>query len=169
MELRSGPLDMDGLSGSAERTPVGSRRSGAALLGLLVASNFVPWAELLTTWTAAEDLATRAEIVGGLGSCLLGAAAVFAAWLFGRRGQAAAPPRVLRPRRAGLRLAILAILVNLGLAAALVAGGRNPRLSAATLGGLFFAIWYFGVLPAQLAAAFFQGRASDRTSSVAAP
>lgn len=144
-----------------EQRAIRSSRTGAAVLALVVASNFVPWLELLAGGMG--DLATPAPMIGGIGSCLIAAGGVFAAWLIGRRRRAAAPARILRPRRAALQLAILAVSVNLGLAGTLLALGRDPRLSAVSQALVFCAIWYFGVLPAELAAAFFQGRASDRT------
>jgi hypothetical protein len=135
------------------------RRTGVVFLGLVVATNFIPWMQL-TESGLDTAFASPAESALVIAICFLAIAGLFTAWMLGRRLPPGRGPRVRRPRDAGLMLAILAAVTNLGLAAILwerISRGAAPLSHEMRW---FVPVWCLFVLPAQIAAAFFKGRAS---------
>ena len=140
--------------------PLFAQRTGLIFLVLVVATNFIPWMELLAGETATAEFAVPAEFFVAFGACLLAPVAVFGAWLSGRRTLVPANPRVARPRLLGLRLAILSAMLNLALATVIMAIGVNWPIGPIGEMELFGAVWFLLVLPTQVLAGFCKGRAS---------
>jgi len=137
------------------------RRTGVAFLALTLATNFLPWMELLTGATAAEDLISPKDFFIPVGICLLAAILVFAAWLSGRRRPIPEKPRLRRPRIVALRLQILAALLNFGSTAWIMTRGANLLTVPARELVVLAAAWLLFVLSLEIAAAFIQGRVSQ--------
>lgn len=135
------------------------RRTGVVFLGLIVATNFIPWMQL-TEGGSDTSLASTTESAFVLATCLLAAAGVVTSWLLGRRLPEGWGPRVRRPRDTGLLLVILVAAANLALAAVL--RGRVARAAVPFSHELrwFGPVWFLLVVPAQFAAAYCKGRAS---------
>ncbi len=137
------------------------RRTGIAFVSLALATNVVPWMELLTGESAAENLISPRDFFIPVGLCVLAAILVFAAWMSGRRRPIPAKPRVARPRILALRLHILAVVLNLGFAAwIMIRGAKLLAVSGGEL-GVLAAAWVLLVLSLQIVAAFIQGRVSQ--------
>jgi hypothetical protein len=144
--------------GAASVTRMETRRTGLAFLSLIVATNFVPWMQLAEASIDSSQPPSPAESSLVIASCLLAAGLVTAAWLCGRRLPVTPGRSALDPRDAGLLLAVLAALANLALAAIL-----HRRAGGSSFGGelkWFGPVWYGVVLPTEIGAAFFKGRAS---------
>lgn len=136
------------------------RRTGVAFLSLVLATNFVPWIQLAERATDATRALSAAESALVTASCLFATGLVISAWLLGRRLPEGRGPRVPRLRDAGLALAVLAVGLNLTLAAVIhwrTAGGTASFHDEMKWFGF---IWCALVLPAQAAAGFCKGRAS---------
>lgn len=138
------------------------RRTGLVLLALAVVSNFLPWMELAIGQTVTFEAVGLRELAPGLGMCMLAALLVAAAWIVGRRRPVPVEPRLLDPRRAGLRATLGAYAVNALLTAVILF--LRTRETGGPLGefGLFAFLWCLVALPVQVVAAFALGRASVR-------
>ena len=136
------------------------RRTGLVLLALVVVSNFLPWMELAIGQTVTFEAVGLRELAPGLGMCILAALLVAAAWLVGRRRPVPVEPRLVDPRRAGLRATLGACAVNALLTAVILF--LRTRETGGPLGefGLFAFLWVLVALPVQIVAAFALGRAS---------
>ena len=135
-----------------------TRRTGLVFLCLIVATNFVPWMQLVEAGIDSTLTLSAAESSLALASCLLSTALVIGAWLLGRR-LAVGPGRLTaKARDAGLALALLAAGGNLALAA--IVSGRPAGSSFAGALKWFGPAWFGLILPTGLIAAFFKGRAS---------
>lgn len=150
------------------------RRTGLALLALGVASNFMPWMELVTGLTTTEESVGPREWGLELGMIVLAAVLACAAWLFGRRGPVSESTRLTDPRRTGLRATLVLCAVN-GLLTAVIVF-LTTREVGGPLGefGTFAFLWCLVSLPVQVVAAFALGRASThsrgrRNAAAAAP
>ena len=133
------------------------RRTGAALLALVAATNVVPWMELLLGGTATAELRAPSEMRVALGTCLLAVLLLLVAWFSGRRGRLPESPRISRPRTIGTRLAAIAAGANVALAGAIMLLARHRYGLAAEL-PLFAGVWYLLILPVEIIAAFALGR-----------
>lgn len=134
-----------------------TRRTGAVFLSLIVATNFVAWMQLVERGIDSAMSPSPAEGALAIASCFLAAGMVLGVWLLARRVPAEGA-QIARARDTGLLLALLAAAANLALAAVI-----HMRAPSASFGGIlkwFAVIWYGLILPTQLAAAFFKGRAS---------
>jgi hypothetical protein len=137
------------------------RRTGVAFLSLVMATNCVPWMELVTGRSATADLTGGPSgFIVAVVTCFLAALLVIVAWLSGRRRSVPPNPRIARPRDAGLVFAILASALNLALAGAIRWLGENESISFQAEFVLFAGTWYLLSLPLQLFAGFYKGRAS---------
>jgi hypothetical protein len=136
------------------------RRTGLVLLALAVVSNFLPWMELAIGQTLTFEAVGPRELAPGLGMCLLAALLDTAAWLVGRRRPMPAEPRLVDPRRAGLRATLASCAVNTLLTAVILF--LRTRETGGPVGefGLFAFLWCLVALPVQIVAAFALGRAS---------
>jgi hypothetical protein len=135
------------------------RRTGVVFLGLIVATNFIPWMQLAEGGTD-TSFASPAESALVIATCLLAAAGLVVAWLLGRRLPSGWGPRVARPRDAGLILAIVAAVANLVLAGVVrgrVSGAASPFSRELRWLG---PVWGLLVVPVEIAAAYCKGRAS---------
>ena len=135
------------------------RRTGAAFLSLVAATNVIPWMELLLGETATSELLAPSEIRIAVGTSLLALLLLLGAWLSGRYNEIPAKPWIGRPRRAGLQLSIAASAGNLVLAGIIRFIGSTRMYGFPAELALFAAVWYLLVLPAGVAAAFALGRA----------
>ena len=151
------------------RSPGAERRTGVAFLSLILATNFVPWIQLAERATDASRAPSPGESTLVIASCFLAAGLVIGSWLLGRRLPPGRGPQFASPRDAGLALAVLAVGLNLTLAA--IIHWRTTGVSVSLHDELkwFGAVWYALVLPAQIAAAFCKGRASMPMAEVAVP
>jgi hypothetical protein len=150
--------DRVAMGGETSVTRMETRRTGLAFLSLIVATNFVPWMELAEAGIDSSLPPSPAESSLVIASCLLAAGLLTAAWLCGRRLPVTPGWRSLDPRDAGLLLAVLSALANLALAAIL-----HRKAAGSSFGGglkWFGPVWYGLVLPTEIGAAFFKGRAS---------
>jgi len=143
-----------------EQRTLYARRTGAAVLGLLVATNLVPWLGLLAGEMAASDALALWELAVAFGAYVVSAALLLAAWLLGRLRGAAAGTRIARPRLLGLKLAILAGALNLLLAAVVLLLGPGASVDPGVRLRLFAVVWISLVLPVELLAAYCKGHAS---------
>jgi len=159
MEFRASSLEVAGLM--AEQRFY-TRRTGVVFLALVVATNFVPWMEILARKLEMAESSVRPEAALAFGTCLLAAPLVFAAWLFGRRSDG--PSRIARPRLLGLQFAILAAGLNLALTGLIALLPADPDVGFQLGFWTFTPIWFLLVLPIQVVAAFCKGRASTRLS-----
>jgi hypothetical protein len=132
------------------------RRTGVVFLGLIVATNFIPWMQLAEGGSDTSFASPR-ESALAIAICLLANAGLVVVWLLGRRLPQGWGPRIERPRDMGLILAILAAVANLVLAGVL--RGRAAAPFAQEL-RWFGPVWGLLVVPVQLAAAYCKGRAS---------
>ena len=139
------------------RSPGAERRTGVAFLSLILATNFVPWIQLAER---ATDSTTPGESVLVIASCFLAAGLVITAWLLGRRLPPGRGPHIASPRDAGLALAVLAVCLNLTLAAVIHWRTTGGSVSLHDELRWFGVVWYALALPAQMAAGFCKGRAS---------
>lgn len=140
---------------------VHTRRTGLALLSLLVATNTLPWMEFVSGRSrTAELVSSRSEFAVAIGTCALAALLVLGAWLSGRRLPVPATPRISRPRAVGLKLAVLCAAINIILAGLIRWQGARHVLSLQSELWLFSVVWYLLLMPTQVVAAFCQGRAS---------
>jgi hypothetical protein len=132
------------------------RRSGAAFLGLVSATNAILWLEPIARARIAGDLASSSEIRLGLLSCLLAVGLAVTAWVAGRRPRPGRPENP-RARRNGLQLAIVSAVSNLAFAGAILL--RAPFFTGpSSLLSLVAVVWYLLLLPLQVAAAYWSGR-----------
>jgi hypothetical protein len=137
------------------------RRTGIAVLGLLVATNSLPWMELVAGRSmTSEVVSARSEFGVAIGTCVLAALLVIGAWLSGRRLPVPAAPRLSRPRSVGLALAMLCAAINIALAGVIRLLAARGSLNLQAELWLFSVVWYLVVLPMQVIAAFCKGRAS---------
>jgi hypothetical protein len=135
------------------------RRTGAALLSLVAATNVLPWMELLLGQTATAELLTPAEIRIALGTCFLALFLLLGAWISGRRSPIPARPWIRRPRTAGLRFSIAAAAGNLAIASLFRWLGSRSLFGVPESLPIFAAVWYLLILPLQILAGFHLGRA----------
>ena len=151
------------------RSPGAERRTGVAFLGLVLATNFVPWIQLAERATDSAQPLAPMESSLVMASCFLAAGLVVSTWLLGRRLPPGRGPLVSSPRDAGLALALFAAGLNMTLAA--IIHWRTAGSSASFHGELtwFGVLWFVLVLPAQAAAGFFKGRASIPASDETPP
>jgi hypothetical protein len=134
------------------------RRTGAAFLSLVAATNVIPWMEALLGGTAGTEALAPSEIRIAVGTTFVSLVLLLGVWIYGRRTAIPVRPWIQRPRTAGLRLSIAAAAGNLALAGAVRwLEARNVQILSSAL-PLFAAIWYLVILPAQLVAAFSLGR-----------
>ena len=144
--------------GAALLSRMETRRTGVVFLSLIVATNFVPWMQLAQAGIDSSLPPSPAESSLVIASCLLAAGLVIATWLFGRRSPPNPDRRTIDARDAGLVLALLAAGANLTLAAVL-----HRRAAGSSFGAelkWFGIVWYGLVLPGEMGAAFYKGRAS---------
>src|SRR5262245_48024163 len=135
------------------------RRTGAAFLSLVAATNVLPWMELLLGETATFEPLAPSEIRAAIGTCVLALALLLGAWFSGRYRAIPETPWIGRPRRAGLQLSIAAAAANLLLAGVLrFLGGSSLYGMPASL-AIFCTAWYVVVLPTEVAAGLALGRA----------
>ena len=134
-----------------------TRRTGVAFLCLIVATNFVPWMQLSEAGFDVTRPPSASETSLVLAGCLLAVVLVIASWLIGRRVPADFG-QIARARDTGLLLALLSVGANLALATVL----RRTAFGRSFSGELkwFAPVWFGLVLPTELAAGFFKGRAS---------
>ena len=144
-----------------EKKPFLRRRTGIAFLSLALATNLIPWMELLTGESAAEDLISPGDFLLPVGLCLLAAILVFAAWMSGRHRAIPEKPRFARPRILALRLQIVSMILNLSFAAWIMTRGANLLAVSERELILLAVAWVLLALPLQIAAAFIQGRVSQ--------
>jgi hypothetical protein len=149
------------LSGAASLTKLETRRTGVLFLSLIVATNFVPWMQLAQVGIDSALPPSPAESSLVIASCLIAAALVTVTWLVGRRSPAIAGRRTVDARDAGLLLALLAAGANLALAALVHRRASTNTFSAELR--WFGIFWYGIILPTEMAAGFFKGRASIPT------
>jgi len=137
------------------------RRTGVAFLSLVMATNCLPWMELVTGRSITSELVSGPSEYGvPAATCFLAAVLVISAWLSGRRLPVPAQPRIRRPRDAGLVLAIVCAAINIALAGTLRWLGAHQALNLGTEIWMFALVWYLVVLPLQVVAGFCKGRAS---------
>lgn len=139
--------------------PQHERRTGAAFLSLVAATNVIPWMELLLGQTAAEEPLAPSEIRIAIGTCVLALVFLLCAWFFGRRNAATKNAWITEPRRAGLRFALAAAAGNLILAAAIRWLEVRRTLDVPRELPIFAGVWYLVILPIGLVAGFSLGRA----------
>lgn len=151
------------------RSAGAERRTGVAFLSLILATNFVPWIQLAERATYPVQAPSPGESTLVIASCFLAAGLVIASWLLGRRLPLDRGPRVANPRDAGLALAVLAVGLNLALAAIIHWRTTGASVSLRDELKWFGVVWYALVLPAQIAAAFCKGRASIPMLEVSLP
>jgi len=134
-----------------------TRRTGVAFLCLIVATNFVPWMQLSEAGFDVTRPPSASETSLVLLGCLLAVVLVIASWLIGRRVPADAG-QIAKARDTGLLLALLSVGANLALATVL----RRTAFGRSFSGELkwFAPVWFGLVLPTEIAAGFFKGRAS---------
>ncbi len=135
-----------------------TRRTGVIFLALVLATNFIPWMEILARKLEMAERSVQPEAALAFGICLLAAPLVFAAWLFGRRSDG--PSRIARPRLLGLQFAILAAGLNLALTGLIALLPADAEVGFQLGFWTFAPIWILLVLPIQVVAAFCKGRAS---------
>jgi hypothetical protein len=135
------------------------RRTGAAFLSLVAATNVLPWMELLLGQTAAAEPIAPSEIRIAVGTCVLALVFLLCAWFFGRRNPALENAWIREPRRAGLRFALAAAAGNLILAGAIRWLGVRRSLDIPRELPIFAGVWYLVILPIGLVASFSLGRA----------
>jgi hypothetical protein len=132
------------------------RRSGAAFLALVSATNVIVWLEPVARSRVAGDLASSSEIRLGLASCLLAVGVAITAWVLGRRPRAGRPENP-KARSNGLVLSILSALLNMAFAGAILL--RAPHFTGpSSLLSLVAIVWYVVLLPLQVVAAYWSGR-----------
>jgi hypothetical protein len=138
-------------------TKLETRRTGLAFLCLIVATNFMPWMQLAEAGIDSTLPPSPSESSLVVLSCLLAVALVIALWILGRR-LPAKPRLIAKARDTGLLLAVLTAGANLALAAIV----HRRAFGSSFTGELrwFGPVWFGLVLPTELAAAFFKGRAS---------
>ena len=137
------------------------RRTGVAFLSLVLATNCLPWMELVTGRSITSEVVSAPSEYGvPAATCFLAALLVIGAWLSGRRLPVPLNPRIPRPRDAGLVLAVVCAAINIALAGTLRWLGSRHALSLGTEIWLFAVVWYLVVLPTQVVAGFCKGRAS---------
>ena len=135
------------------------RRTGAAFLSLVAASNVLPWMELLLGETASFEPLAASEIRVAVGTCLVALVLLLGSWFSGRYRPVAEEPRIANPRRAGLQFSVAAAVANLLLAAAIrYLGARSLHALPASL-AIFTVAWYLVLLPLEAAAGLALGRA----------
>jgi hypothetical protein len=134
-----------------------TRRTGVAFLSLIVATNFVPWMQLADAGFDVTRPPSASESGIVMLGCLLALVLVIASWLVGRRVPADSG-RIAKARDTGLLLALLSVGANLALATVL----HKTAFGRSFAGELkwFAPVWFALVLPTELAAGFFKGRAS---------
>lgn len=137
------------------------RRTGAIFLAFVAATNVVVWMELVSGAQVSGEPAASSEIRVALASCFLAAALTLAAWLAGRRPSSTGSLSVSKARTLGLRLALVAVVLNLiSVVGLLFLRARlSPALASAL--PLIAGVWYLVVLPVQLVAAYATGRGSQ--------
>jgi len=144
------------------------RRTGAVVLGLVLATNGATWVQFAATFEAMAD--EPADLLAALslavGACLLATTAMIATWLSARRLSVPPAPRIRRPRDLALGLAIGAAAANLLLAGLVHWLGVIRSVDLQVLAWSFGAVWLLAVLPTQTLAAFCKGRASIVTAGV---
>ncbi len=134
----------------------GQRRSGAAFLGLVSATNVIVWLEPIARSRVAGDVASSSEIRLGLLSCLLAVAIAITAWVTGRRPRPGRPQNP-KARRNGLQLSILSAVLNMAFAGAILL--RAPFFTGpSSLLSVVAFVWYVILLPMQVLAAYWAGR-----------
>jgi len=145
------------------------RRTGVAVLSLVLATNGAAWVQFAATFEvmADEPGGLVATFSLAAGACLLAMAAVVAAWLSARRLPVPPAPRIRRPRGIALRLAIGAAAANLLLAGLVYWLEVSRSVDLQVLAWAFGAVWLLAVLPTQTLAAFCTGRASIAPAEVA--
>jgi hypothetical protein len=147
------------VGGLMQPDPQHDRRTGAAFLSLVAATNVIPWMELLLGQTAAAEPLAPSEIRIAIGTCVLALASLLCAWFFGRRNPALENAWIREPRRAGLRFALAAAAGNLILAGAIRWLGARRSLDIPKELPIFAGVWYLVILPIALVAGFSLGRA----------
>jgi cytochrome bd-type quinol oxidase subunit 2 len=135
-----------------------TRRTGVAFLCLIVATNFVPWMQLAEASFDFLRPPSASESSMAVLGCLIAVVLVIASWLLGRRVPVESDRLIAKARDTGLLLALLTVGANLALAYVLRrrAFGRSFAVELKW----FAPLWFGLVLPAELAAGFFKGRAS---------
>lgn len=138
-----------------------TRRTGVAFLSLVMATNCVPWMELVAGRSATADLVIGpSDFITAVVTCFLAALLVIVTWVSGRRLPVPSSPRIARPRDVGLILAILASALNIALAGAIRWLGMKESIGFEKEFILFAGTWYLLILPIELFAGFYKGRAS---------
>jgi hypothetical protein len=135
------------------------RRTGAAFLSLVAATNVIPWMELLLGETATSELLAPSEIRIAIGTTVFALLLLLGVWLSGRYSAIPEKPWIRRPRRAGLQLSIAASAGNLVLAGIIRFLGSNRMYGFPEELAVFATVWYVAVLPTGIAAALALGRA----------
>jgi len=134
-----------------------TRRTGVAFLCLIVATNFVPWMQLSEAGFDFTRPPSGSEISIVMLGCFLAVVLVIASWLLGRRVPADLG-LIAKARDTGLLLALLSVGANLALATVLHRTAFGSSFAAELK--WFAPVWFGLVLPTELAAGFFKGRAS---------
>jgi hypothetical protein len=135
------------------------RRTGAAFLSLIAATNVIPWMELLLGRTTTSEPIDPSEIRIAAGTCILALLLLLAAWLSGRRTSIPARPWIRNPRTAGLRFTIAAAGGNLLLAGLIRGIGSHSLRGMPVDLPVFAAVWNLVIIPLQVVAGFSLGRA----------
>jgi hypothetical protein len=138
-----------------------TRRTGVAFLCLIVATNFVPWMQLAEAgfgFTRPPSASESSIVVVG---CLLAVVLVIGSWLLGRRAPVKSEGLIAKARDTGLLLALLTVAANLALATVLHRRGFGSSFAWELK--WFAPVWFGLVLPTEVAAGFFKGRASIPT------
>jgi hypothetical protein len=134
-----------------------TRRTGVAFLCLIVATNFVPWMQLAETGFDITRPPAASETSIVMLGCFLAVVLVIASWLVGRRVPADSG-LIAKARDTGLLLALLSVGGNLALATVLHRTAFGSSFAAELK--WFAPVWFGLVLPTELAAGFYKGRAS---------
>ena len=135
------------------------RRTGVALLSLVAATNVIPWMELLLGKTVTAELLAPSEIRVAVGTCVLALIFLLGAWFSGRYSRIPDRAWIKRPRYVGLRFALAAAALNIGLAVLVRGLGAGLAFGLPAELPIFVIGWYLVVLPLEVVAGVSLGRA----------